>query len=455
MKEGPAMKRIFIMFAMIIPITSIFACINGNGYLPKNDLNIPEFSATSTVKSGITQQEFNSVIDKIESIYGSIINGYGGNLQVERLWSDGTVNAMASRQGNTYLVKMFGGLARHQAITKDGFALVACHEVGHHIGGVPRYTEQAGGSWASTEGQSDYFATTKCLRKLFRNDNNIEIVANMQIDPVASTKCESQFSDPNEIAICKRIAMAGFSGSSLFANMGGNSLPRFDQPDSNIVNRTYESHPAYQCRLDTYYQGAICTVADSVEIGQSNPDVGTCNRTEQFTEGLRPLCWFKPRGSGSGGDTGGGDPPVGNIAATPTVNGQTSILVTNPNLMLRIFVDVRNFRNVTQVAVEFSKPNRQFSNPNGNSPDSTNSLRVEVHPNTSGNYQLIPARHLPGWGVYQMRVIGLDAQRNPVSRFSNSLQINLRQSLFYNPNTAFFSDVVIDPTSKNGKFVSK
>jgi hypothetical protein len=418
------MKNLLAMIVMALSTTSLYACVYGGGFLPKNNLNIPVFDTKAANATGINEAEFNAVIDRVESVYSSIVRGYGGNLKVERLWSDGTVNAMASRQGSTYLVKMFGGLARHEAITKDGFALVACHEVGHHIGGVPRYTNPGNGlNWASTEGQSDYFAVTKCLRKVFMSDDNESIVNNMKIDSTAKKKCEAQFSVDNDVAICKRIAMAGFSGSSLFAKLGGNRLPKFNKPDSNVVAQTLESHPPYQCRLDTYFQGASCTVKESVEIGQNDANTGTCNRRDSFTEGLRPLCWFKPTGGGGGGD----NPPVGDIAPTPTVNGQTSITVTNPNQMLQIYVDVSRFANVAQIAVEFSKPNKRFRNPNSTSPDRRNGLRVEVHPNTVGNYQLIPARHLPNWGQYQMRVIGLDRRKKPVSKFSNSLEINLRQ----------------------------
>jgi hypothetical protein len=34
---------------------------------------------------------------------------------------------------------MFGGLARHELVTDDGFMMVVCHETGHHLGGAPRY----------------------------------------------------------------------------------------------------------------------------------------------------------------------------------------------------------------------------------------------------------------------------------------------------------------------------
>ena len=86
----------------------------------------------------MTQETFNAVIDSVETIYAPIVAEYGGRLKVERKWDDGTANAYAQRSGSTYKVSMFGGLARHETITPDGFALVVCHEIGHHIGGAPK-----------------------------------------------------------------------------------------------------------------------------------------------------------------------------------------------------------------------------------------------------------------------------------------------------------------------------
>lgn len=295
-------KLLFSIAFSIFSFSSL-ACIKGGGFLPKNDLYIPEYSSKLLNMSGVSESDFNSVINKIENIYGPIVSGYGGNLQVKRLWSDGTVNAMASRQpGNVYLVQMFGGMARHPDMTKDGFALVACHEVGHHIGGVPRYSGDPQMSWASTEGQSDYFAVMKCLRKLFRNDNNESIVKQMNIDSAVKAKCEKQFSVTNDIAICKRIAMAGSSTANVLADISNILIePEFATPDNSVVSSTFESHPVAQCRLDTYFNGASCEVQDNVEMGQFDANIGTCNRSDSFTEGLRPLCWFKPSEDSDGG----------------------------------------------------------------------------------------------------------------------------------------------------------
>ncbi len=409
---------IVILMSLLISIHS-FACVNGKGILPENDLYLGV--DYKPINGGVTEVQFNSVLDRVENIYGGIIRSYGGQLKMNRLWSDGTVNASANRQGSTYVVNMYGGLARHQAITEDAFALVACHEVGHHIGGVPRYT-QRGGEWASVEGQSDYFATSKCLRKLFASDNNVQIVSSMNVDPLVESKCNSQFSDANDQAICKRISLAGLSSASLFADMSNQKKPAFNTPDNSKVSSTYESHPQYQCRLDTYFEGAICEVQDTVEIGQNDPNVGTCNRKAQQTEGVRPLCWFKP---GSGGGTT--NPPIGDVATTPTVNGQTVITVRNPSQQIPIAIDVRMHSGVYGFAIEFSKPNQIFANPNSSEPDRMNGLKVEVYQGTNGTYRLVPMRTLPGFGAYQVRVIALDRNKKPVSKNSDSLEIFLEQ----------------------------
>src|SRR5690606_8921942 len=134
-----------------------------------------------------------------------------GRLNAIKEWDDGTVNAYADRNGGTWNIILYGGLARHPAITEDGLALAACHELGHHIGGAPKKSTYFGSSWITNEGQADYFATLKCLRKYFRNDNNAQIVAKLEIPDSVRKKCSKQFSNKDDNLICQRSAMAGHS----------------------------------------------------------------------------------------------------------------------------------------------------------------------------------------------------------------------------------------------------
>lgn len=266
-----------------------------SGFVPENDIYIP---VNAKRVGGITETQFNDVITKIETIYSPIVSSMGGKLKVNRKWTDGTANANATRAGSTWTVNMYGGLARHDAITEDGFALVLCHELGHHLGGAPKVGGLRGliNGWASNEGQSDYFATLKCLRKAFLNDDNAAVVSAMNVPGTLTKRCNETYSNKDEAALCIRSGMAGDSVSGFFAAMRNATRASFDTPDSNVVSKNDDNHPAYQCRLDTYFQGALCDVSMNEDVSQKDEVQGTCHPRLGHKSGLRPLCWFKPKG---------------------------------------------------------------------------------------------------------------------------------------------------------------
>jgi len=288
------MKFLSLIVVASLLSPTVFACSEDgtSGFLPENDLSIPVDSKNA---GGLTEEQFNAVIDKYEAIYAPIISGMGGTLKVNRKWTDATVNASAQRSGSTWVVNMFGGLARHSTITEDGFALVICHEIGHHLGGAPKIKGFLGlNNWASNEGQSDYFATLKCLRKGFLNDNNSEVVGRMEIPALLNEKCSAQYAEEADRSICIRNGMAGVSVAGLFAALRNQPEGKFETPDTNVVSRTNDAHPAHQCRLDTYFQGALCEKSFNEDVDQKDEVTGTCHGSTNHTIGLRPLCWFKP-----------------------------------------------------------------------------------------------------------------------------------------------------------------
>lgn len=300
----------FLALALVANLSApAWSCsVDGkDGFLPDNTLYIS--ADTKGLKGGLTEEQFNNIIDKVETVMAPIVSSKGGVLSVERAWKDGTVNAYANRSGNQWVVHMFGGLARHATVTEDGFALVMCHEIGHHIGGAPQKGGLAvtsggwwGGSlpsgtrWASNEGQADYYATLKCLRRVYLNDDNTTLVAQMTVPKTLSKFCHSTFkNDKTDANICIRAAMSGLSIANLFAALrAGTAAPDFDKPDTNVVSTTYDNHPASQCRLDTYFQGAICDVDFNTDVSNSDANVGTCSIANGNKIGNRPLCWFKP-----------------------------------------------------------------------------------------------------------------------------------------------------------------
>tara|TARA_B100001971_G_C18268008_1_gene596096 strand:+ start:31729 stop:32601 length:873 start_codon:yes stop_codon:yes gene_type:complete len=289
------LKKLFLLTALSLTANTAFPCTQdgSEGIVPENDMWI---STTAKGISTIDEAEFNAVIDKVVAIYEPIISQMGGKLNVERNWNDGTVNAYASRRGGTWNVAMFGGLARHNTITSDGFALVVCHELGHHIGGAPKKAS-FWSTWASNEGQADYFSTAKCLRRVFRAEtNSAQVVAEMNVPKVVIDTCSEQFTSQEDQLICQRGAMAGLSTAKLFqALRNQTTAPDFTTPDANVVSRTNDNHPATQCRLDTYYSGALCSVDELVDVDQADEAVGVCYASAGDTVGLRPKCWFSAK----------------------------------------------------------------------------------------------------------------------------------------------------------------
>lgn len=284
-----SLKHGLLLTSLVLSGSAFTCSIDGkDGILPNNSLRVP---VNAKYQSGITEEQFNAIIDRYETAYAPIVATYGGNLSVVRKWEDATVNAYAEQNGKEWKISMFGGLARHQTITEDGFALVVCHEIGHHIAGAPVYSWKSG--WASTEGQSDYFATAKCLRRVWQSDDNKQIVSEMTIPEPLKKSCGKTRMWNDDYYLCLRGGMAGQSVANLFASFGG-AAPKFETPDPKVVTRTNESHPASQCRLDTYLQGALCEVGFNEDFSRETEVTGSCHGTLGHKIGTRPLCWFKP-----------------------------------------------------------------------------------------------------------------------------------------------------------------
>lgn len=272
-------KHILLLIFLVSPITNAAQSPNPVCF-PETNLRIPVTSLT-----GITEAEFNRVLDKIEKIYAPIIEKAGGSLSVSRAWDDDKINAKAWRVFSSWYIKMYGGLARHKEVTSDGFTLVACHELGHHVGGFPKE------GWYSLEGQSDYYSVLKCAHKIWADEDSVTIVKNMIVDAIAREKCTTSFNNDKERAECIRSSMAAKGLARMLAEfrLHSDPMPEFETPDPTRVKKTYTSHPNAQCRLDTNFQGALCNISPEIEIPGDKSDVGVC----EFDKlGGRPACWY-------------------------------------------------------------------------------------------------------------------------------------------------------------------
>jgi hypothetical protein len=286
----------FIVLALCILFVS---CGSGKGsgknshvsFMPDNQLFLLDDTTKEVNANGIDETFFNDIIEKAQAIYGPIVAQHGGVLNITGNWSDSTVNAYANRNGDTWEVAMFGGMARRNEITKDGFALVLCHEIGHHLAGYPNYA----GQWAANEGNSDYYATAGCASKLLTSGDSTEPTPNPTPKPpcpylpeAAATPCKG-FSLAGDTTVCQRSIDGALSLGKLLAVLGGERIPTIATPDSSVVRKTSDTHPKAQCRLDTMYQGILCNRL-------WNDGIIPRNKTEMATVSCsaRPACWYKP-----------------------------------------------------------------------------------------------------------------------------------------------------------------
>ena len=289
-------KQIVSVLAVLalVPATLAFACTEDgqHGIAPDNNLYIPDSSFGSFP---VSESQFNASIARAEKIYTPIFAAQGRTYKVIKNWSDGTVNAFADRSGTVSQVHMFGGLARHPKMSPDGFELVICHETGHHLGGAPKIRSIFGKiSWASNEGEADYYATLKCARMMWAGDDNEAIVSKMEVPATVTERCQKAFDKTADILICKRAAMAGKDLGDTLADLGKTATTDFDKPNTTVVRRMVDAHPEAQCRLDTYFAGAVCGKAVSEGLSDTDATAGTCAQEKGEVLGIRPLCWYKP-----------------------------------------------------------------------------------------------------------------------------------------------------------------
>ena len=238
------------------------------------------------VDQGISEATFNAALDKVVAVYNPIVKAHGYTLQFNRLWPDGTVNSDTYTDGTTWIINSYGGLGRYPGMTSDAYIAVACHELGHHLGGAPVFND---GSLMSIEGEADYHVGTKCMRKVFAKDNNIKIVAATKVDPLVASRCTQAFKgNAGEIALCERSAEAGLVLAKILQDLEKGAPIAFTTPDPAVVTQTFEDHPAAQCRLDTYFNSAVCSVSSDIEFSNDDYKVGSCLKGH----GVRPSCWF-------------------------------------------------------------------------------------------------------------------------------------------------------------------
>jgi hypothetical protein len=228
------------------------------------------------------------IIAEAEKLYQNQIP----KLKIE-IKKDSIAFASAESDGITGTVIITSGLINSARLTDDGFRITLCHELGHIYGGAPRrnipYDWQGpiasdGYSFHSSEGQSDYYASSVCFKKLIAGQDHLAVLRNQTITNFLKTSCSHLKAE--QIQICYRSALA--ATNFLTHNVARPiSIETSDQSISPYLLR--DQYPSRQCRLDTFFAGARCPKEIPILADFIHPENNDC-KDPTFA---RPACWYK------------------------------------------------------------------------------------------------------------------------------------------------------------------
>ena len=232
-----------------------------------------------------SQKNYLSILQSAANKVKPLYDKQGWKLKVGSNWNSDTANAYAypPLRGDAHL-QFFGGLYRHQNVDNDGFLLVVCHEVGHHMAGRP-----LGGSGLSVEGQSDYFATHTCMPMMLADQDNESWVQRNRVSLRVMQLCNRVWGfNTSRSYLCQRTLSASEGVALLFHGNGVNK-PTLWAKDHSHVETTNSRHPDAQCRLDTFVAGATCTTEN--DPGRNRGKICSFHQAIE-RKAIRPGCWY-------------------------------------------------------------------------------------------------------------------------------------------------------------------
>jgi hypothetical protein len=237
------------------------------------------FSSLSEAGS-LSQDDFNQVIDRVESFY--FYNRHQEKIEVQRFWETQGEHDCAIRFPYLTLerpvVKITGAVAQYAGMSLDAFAILVCHEFGHHLADGPRIGSGHFVSWSSAEGEADYWATAECLKHYLRDQESPVDLNEFSLPADAAEKCQKNFPKSDERETCYRSVHAILALKSYFEESGSKiDLERHAPKTVGLVRRFRRDLYRDQCRIETFLAGAYCNQKDA-----------SCDSGD----GARPDCWY-------------------------------------------------------------------------------------------------------------------------------------------------------------------
>lgn len=241
--------------------------------------------------SGITEETFLSVYNRLKDHYVPKFQSEFG-LEVDYVlhWESNWFNAQTGWGGPKKIRFFFSGeLARGKYMTPDALLLIGCHEIGHHLGGLPKNE----GKWSTSEAGADYYGALKCMRELLKNDPEND--REYDLPEAVISKCRETYGAGDEFHICLRTTKAGEDMARAFqwgaTKKEPGAMLLVDLPAVEVTNTSY---PTRACRAETIFQGSLCNKPVEAALSFTNEHEGYCHEKNGDTQGMRPACWYKP-----------------------------------------------------------------------------------------------------------------------------------------------------------------
>ncbi len=203
------------------------------------------------------------------------------------------------------MIVIKSGLFSYPEMSEDLLLGLLCHELGHHLGGNPKKKRVKDGrdSWASAEGQADFFSTAKCLRRYFWDKKNDDFNEKTVHHPEVLHFCEkiknSFFLDFHQ---CLKVGSIAREMALFYQRLQRKYLMREEislfKYKATASPKIILDYPSGQCRLETLFAGiALCqspwdhwgdTVLDCrIDLSDDN-----LQEKHSFFSGERPNCWY-------------------------------------------------------------------------------------------------------------------------------------------------------------------
>lgn len=241
-----------------------------------------------------------------ENYAAEVRAAHGATFAIAPDWARTDIGLATSvHAGGLWKLRPSAGLAT-SGISVDAMQVIACHEIGHFLGGFPFHHAQNSSlatdrTVLAAEGQADYYAAKDCLPRIWRDDTaNVAYAA--RIPSEYRALCDAAYAAPADQAICYRI----IATSTAYAQTLEVDVA-LTTPVTEMVTETKLGHFDAQRRLDTIVAGALCAikqpptvipgVTDKVTRGAPyQPEAEAAAKPYACAEGVgaRPRSWFRP-----------------------------------------------------------------------------------------------------------------------------------------------------------------